>query len=91
MSFLLHSASETYEERTPRGRILLQLCREQRVFDDIGAAPPVLACLKHAERRATAFLRTCCCMRKGGGGAGSGYTILKGAAEYVPADFNGSV
>ena len=32
-----------------------------------------------------------CCMFKGGGGVGSGYTILKGAAEYVPADFDGAV
>ena len=30
-------------------------------------------------------------MFKGGGGVGSGYTILKGAAEYVPADFDGAV
>ena len=30
-------------------------------------------------------------MWKGGGGVESGYTILKGAAEYVPADFDGAV
>ena len=30
-------------------------------------------------------------MFKGGGGVGSGCTILKGAAEYLPADFDGAV
>lgn len=65
--------------------------REEWVFDDIGDIPPVLACLTPAERRATALLRMRCCMFKGGGGVGSGYTILKGAAEYVPADFDGAV
>ena len=30
-------------------------------------------------------------MFKGGEGVGSGHTILKGAAEYVPADVDGAV
>lgn len=59
-------------------------------FDDIGAVPPFLACLKPQERRATALLRMRCCMFKSGGGVGSGYTILKGAAEYVSADLEGT-
>ena len=61
------------------------------MLDDIGHLPPVIACLTPPERRATALLRMRCCMFKGGGGVGSGNTILKGAAEYVPADFDGSV
>ena len=32
-----------------------------------------------------------CCMFKSGRGVGSGYTILKGATEYVPAAFEGFV
>ena len=56
------------------------------MFDDIGHLPPVIACLTPLERRATALLRMRCCMFKGGEGVGSGYTTLKGAAEYVPAD-----
>lgn len=31
------------------------------------------------------------CVFQGGGGDWSGFTILKGAAEYVPADFGGSI
>ncbi|CAB1102612.1 unnamed protein product [Ectocarpus sp. CCAP 1310/34] len=65
--------------------------RQEWVFDDVGPVPDVIACLTPPERRATALLRMRCCMFKGGGGVGSGYTILKGAAEYVPADFDGSV
>eukprot|EP00904_Undaria_pinnatifida_P002719 jgi/Undpi1/12448/HiC_scaffold_5.g02119.m1 len=65
--------------------------REEWVFDDIGHLLPVIACLTPPERRATALLRMRCCMFKGGGGVGSDYTIFKGAAEYVPADFDGSV
>lgn len=64
---------------------------EEWVFDDVGEVPSVIACLTPSERRATALLRMRCCMFKGGGGVGSGYTIVKGAAEYVPADFDGSV
>lgn len=65
--------------------------RKEWVFDDIHEIPPVLSCLTPPERRATALLRMRYCMFKGGGGVGSGYTILKGAAEYVPADFDGSL
>ena len=93
---------EGYTERSSRvkdGRQEYAFCssyssekgREEWVFDDIGHLPPVIACLPPPERRATALLRMRCCMFKGGGGVGSGYTILKGAAEYVPADFDGSV
>lgn len=65
--------------------------RKEWVFDDIGGVPPVIECLSPPERRASALLRMRCCLFKGGGGVGSGYEILKGAAEYVPADFDGSV
>ena len=65
--------------------------RQEWIFDDIGAVPAVVACLTPSERRATALLRMRCCMFEGGGGVGSEYTILKGAAEYVPADFDGAV
>ena len=86
-------------KRTQGGRQQYAFCtshasedgRQEWVFDDVGAMPQVLACLTPPERRATALLRMRCCMFKGGGGVGNGYTILKGAAEYVPADFNGSV
>ena len=36
-------------------------------------------------------MRMRCCMFKGGGGVGSWYIFITGAAEYVPADFDGSV
>ena len=65
--------------------------RQEGVFDDIGAISVVIACLAPSQRRAMALLRMRCCMFKGGEGVGSGYTILKGAAEYVPADFTGAV
>ena len=65
--------------------------RQEWVFDDIGPVPAVIAYLTPSERRATALLRMRCCMFKGSGGVGSGYTILKCAAEYVPADFDDAV
>lgn len=64
--------------------------RNEWVFDDIGKIPDVISCLNPTERRALSLLRMRCCLFKGGGGSGSGYQILKGAAEYVPADFDGA-
>lgn len=64
--------------------------RKEWVFDDVGGPPAVISCLNPPERRALALLRMRCCLFKGGGGVGSGYQILKGAAEYVPGDFDGS-
>lgn len=64
--------------------------RKEWVFDDIGEVPQVISCLRPAERRALAVLRMRCCLIKGGGGSGSGYQILKGAAEYVLGDFDGA-
>ena len=61
------------------------------MFDAIGSVPTVIECLAAAERRALALLRMRYCLFKGGGGVGSGYEILKGAAECVPTDFDGSV
>lgn len=64
--------------------------RKEWVFDDIGEVPAAISCLNSPERRALALLRMRCCLFKGGGGVGSGYQILKGAAEYVPGDFDGA-
>lgn len=63
--------------------------REEWVFDGIGEVPEVISSLHPPERRALALLRMRCCLFKGGGGVGTGYQILKGAAEYVPGDFDG--
>lgn len=61
------------------------------MFDGIGNVPLVVECLSPAGRRPLYLLRVRCLLFKGGGGVGNGCEILKDAAVYVPADFDGSV